>query len=69
MDVIVRPRLQRRWGSWMCGCVGVWCVVVVVVVVGGGVEGGSAPVASIELQHGRLEQAKQLFTLAVPLLH
>ena len=66
MDVIVRPRLQRRWGSWVCGCVvcgggGGWGV--------GGVEGGSAPVASIELQHGRLEQAKHLFTLAVPLLH
>ena len=66
MDVIVRPRLQRRWGSWVCECV----------VCGGGgggggvgEEGGSAPVASIELQHGRLEQAKQLFTLAVPLLH
>ena len=50
-------------GVWVCGCVGVWWW-------GGvGVEGGSAPVAIIELQHGRLEQAKHLFALAVPLLH
>ena len=55
-------------GVWVCGVW--WCVCVCVCVGwGGGEEGGSAPVASIELQHGRLEQAKHLFTLAVPLLH